>query len=381
DSSGCPEEFTDCDGQCVDLDSDPDHCGRCGNRCEEDTPNTVGRCEAGGCVSDCADGWVDADEDPDNGCELECEISNGGVEICDGVDNDCDGEVDEDDADDAPTWYGDADGDGFGDPADTVRACEAPAGYVEDGTDCDDDASDLHTVIEVYRDADGDGWTRGDAVEKCTDGTPPDGFVEDQHAEDCDDTNPDVNPGLDELCGDGVDNDCDGDIDEDSAVDASIWYVDCDGDGFAADPNGSRTRCEAPANPPSGCTTSDAGWTDTRPAGSSSTDCNDEVADAFPGQDAWFDTPMNNDPAYATDEDWDYNCNGTADFRWTNTDAQCEADADGFACNGDAGWVFTHAFGCGSTGDYQKCKSEYQCTGICPMTCNDDIVQRTQECR
>ena len=98
------------------------------------------------------------------------------------MDNDCDGAVDESEATDAPTWYSDDDGDGFGDPGQAATACEPPAGHVEDAGDCDD----------------------GD---------------------------PDVHPDAAELC-DGVDNDCDGVVDDDDAEDAAIWYADGDGDGY-----------------------------------------------------------------------------------------------------------------------------------------------------
>ena len=57
------------------------------------------------------------------------------AETCNGLDDDCDGVVDED-ALDAPAWHPDADGDNFGDPATTVEACAAPEGYVPDATDC-----------------------------------------------------------------------------------------------------------------------------------------------------------------------------------------------------------------------------------------------------
>lgn len=56
-------------------------------------------CVLGRCSFDCAPGFVDLDGDlsqPDtNGCEYACEPTNGGVEICDGLDNNCDGTVDE----------------------------------------------------------------------------------------------------------------------------------------------------------------------------------------------------------------------------------------------------------------------------------------------
>ena len=55
------------------------------------------------------------------------------TEICDGSDNDCDGEVDED-----FTWYADADGDGYGDPATAVVHCSPPQGLVQIGDDCND---------------------------------------------------------------------------------------------------------------------------------------------------------------------------------------------------------------------------------------------------
>ncbi|MFH1466078.1 MAG: putative metal-binding motif-containing protein [Pseudomonadota bacterium] len=51
---------------------------------------------------------------------------------------------------------------------------------------------------------------------------------------DCDDEDPDVNPGATEVC-DGVDNNCDTVIDESTAQGAPTWYYDGDGDGFGDD--------------------------------------------------------------------------------------------------------------------------------------------------
>jgi len=66
--------------------------------------------------------------------------SPGGTEVCDGQDNDCDGLVDDDDPDATaqPSWWTDADTDGYGDPGTAVLICTQPAGTVGNGDDCDD---------------------------------------------------------------------------------------------------------------------------------------------------------------------------------------------------------------------------------------------------
>lgn len=66
-------------------------------------------------------------------------INPGALESCgDGVDNDCDTQVDEPDAYNASTFYYDGDGDGYGNNANTTTACSAPEGYIASGGDCDD---------------------------------------------------------------------------------------------------------------------------------------------------------------------------------------------------------------------------------------------------
>ena len=118
-------------------------------------------------------------------------------EICDDIDNDCDGLTDdEDDSVDPLIWYADTDGDGAGDPLQTLAICKQPAGYVAEGNDCDDG-------------------------------------------------NPALNPDADEVC-DGIDNDCDGQIDESDALDAPLWFSDLDGDGFG-DALAGINACEQPS--------------------------------------------------------------------------------------------------------------------------------------
>lgn len=72
--------------------------------------------------------------------------SPGAAEACNDLDDDCDTLTDDADPSldlgTASTWHADSDGDGFGDPATSLTTCDAPAGWVADGTDClDSDAT------------------------------------------------------------------------------------------------------------------------------------------------------------------------------------------------------------------------------------------------
>jgi len=214
-----------------------------------------------------------------------------GVELCDGADQDCDGEVDED-AVDPSTWYYDGDGDGWGDPGAPAAACDAPPDHVDNDGDCDDgeylvspdrqevcdgvdndcdalvddaDGSvDPATGAAWYVDSDGDGYGAGAPVAAC-DAPPSHAGV----AGDCDDGDAAVNPDGTEVC-DGLDNDCDGDTDG-AAVDASSWYADGDGDGYG-DADAAISACAQPADH-----VGDA------------TDCDDTSAVSFPGAEELCD--------------------------------------------------------------------------------------------
>ncbi len=196
---------------------------------------------------------IDADGDGFTKADGDCDDDNpranpATVELCDGWDNDCDGDTDESDALDAPTWYGDDDGDGYGGSLTTTVACEAPEGAKADDEDCDDsdeainlDAIELCNGVDDdcdgvvdesdpqfgpdpgdtgdtgdtgdpgytptwYIDHDGDGYGVTDyTVFSCT---QPTGYSDNQ--DDCDDSNPDASPAGTEVCNDDADNDCDG---------------------------------------------------------------------------------------------------------------------------------------------------------------------------
>ncbi len=173
---------------------------------------------------------TDADDDG-HAAENDCDDGNAAIhpdatEHCDGADEDCDG-VPDDDAVDARSFFPDSDGDGYG-AGTAIRACSAPAGFVENGTDCDDTDAAISPETEWYGDSDADGYGAGAPTVACV--APPDTSLLDG---DCDETDAAIHPDAVELC-DEIDNDCDEAIDDDSP-DAIDWYVDADGDGYGDD--------------------------------------------------------------------------------------------------------------------------------------------------
>ena len=102
--------------------------------------------QSGWCPPDVEVTLVDADQDGFTVGDGDCNdndptIHPGAAEICDGIDNNCNGQVDEGGQN---TFYRDADGDGFGNPTASTQACTAPAGYVVDHTDCNDGNAAIH---------------------------------------------------------------------------------------------------------------------------------------------------------------------------------------------------------------------------------------------
>ena len=188
----------------------------------------------------CASSWdvVDLDGDGYSWLEGDCNdntplISPQVEEICDQIDNNCNGVIDEGSAVDARRWFVDVDGDGYAGEDTVLYSCSQPPGYMNDAEDCDDSHSGIHpeateycddidnncdgTIDEGdafdaqtwYGDADNDGYGWASDMQEACDA--PSGYV--ANSQDCDDDDPNINPDANEV-NDGVDNDCDDLIDE-----------------------------------------------------------------------------------------------------------------------------------------------------------------------
>lgn len=184
------------------------------------------------CPDNDADGW--------STCDGDCDDSNSNnspeaVEVCDGEDNDCDGQVDEDDVCEcAPAGTPCDDGNACTVNDTEDGACNCISGpNAPVGTACDD--GDPNTSNDVCN---GSGICIGSP---CTD-NDADGYTTCQG--DCNDSNLNINPGAVEVC-DGVDNDCNGQVDEGCAPEVCDG-IDNDGDGLtdAADPGLLLVLCE-----------------------------------------------------------------------------------------------------------------------------------------
>lgn len=203
-----------------------------------------------GCSS--PSGYITIDGDCDDG---NANVNPGAMEVCNLLDDDCDGLVDEGVQ---TTYYADSDGDGYGEPNETVLACAAPSGYVSNGDDCNDTNPNINpgareecnetddncdgqvdedVETTYYADTDEDGF--GDPSNSILDCRTPAGYVD--NALDCNDANPNINPSIAEICN-LIDDDCDGMVDEGVLL---PFHADQDGDGFG-DAETTIMACVAP---------------------------------------------------------------------------------------------------------------------------------------
>ncbi len=264
-------------------------------------------------------------------------IKGGGVaETCDGVDNNCNGVTDE---------GCDNDGDGYCAATMSVtagaitakttnpNACPNTVIAAGKGDDCDDTSKNIHPgmtemcdgldnncngTVDELCDKDGDHYCDKNLI---TVGTPA---VCTLGGGDCNDTvgavGLSVNPGKVEVCGDGLDNNCNGAVDEAGASGCINYYMDGDGDGYPlASFQCLCTSTTIPCKPvdtatlynvsvAAGCSKLNGA----APVAGTTLDCNDNPAlggvDCYPTHAEWCDT-------------LDNNCNGSVD-------ENCDKDGD-----------------------------------------------------
>ncbi len=244
DGDGVCNDVDICEGgdDNVDVDGDgtPDFCDACPADNPDDTDGD-GVCDSVDlCVGDDASGDSDADGtcDDTDVCPLD-EFDDadadgvcGDVDQCEGFDDNLD--IDSDGIPDGCDDCTDIDGDGFCDDVDcddTDALINPDALEICDGVDNNCDAvidTDATDMMTYYPDLDGDDFGAGAGVDACV--APED------HADndlDCNDTDVLINPDADEICDDGIDNDCDGDTDE--ADSECVACPDDDGDGVCND--------------------------------------------------------------------------------------------------------------------------------------------------
>ena len=172
------------------------------------------------------------------------------LEVCDGVDNDCDGKTDPPGSDGCNNWFVDKDGDGYGTYAAPSKClCEGGIGFSAIGGDCNDanaainpDATEVCNGLDdncdqvvdpantsgctvYYSDADSDGYGVSNLLQcACS----PSGTFTATQGGDCKDSDAGINPGQTEICN-SLDDNCNGQTDEGLI---KPWYTDVDKDGF-----------------------------------------------------------------------------------------------------------------------------------------------------
>ena len=236
----------------------------CGNQTDDNCNGTTDEDGAQGCTTVWSDGDGDADGKLGSASKCmctpaglftattatDCDDANKAVngataEVCDGIDNNCDGKTDEGCDDDGDGWC-DVGMVVVGDPVVCPKgkkdcddtnvgtnpgASEICGNFIDDNCDGQTDAgADVNGAVPFYADNDGDGYGTGEPKSQC--GAV--GVYSAVKTGDCADNDPLINPGADELCSNQKDDNCNNLVDEANAKGCTNYYVDVDLDGVGA---------------------------------------------------------------------------------------------------------------------------------------------------
>ena len=245
-------------------------------------------------------------------------VNPGAIESCNTIDDNCDGATDPVDASGCESFYYDGDSDGYG-SATIAPRCQCGPDYltkykVQVGGDCNDvsltinpaanekcgdsidndcdgqtDEDGALTCTTYYIDSDSDTWGTGTGLCKCAPAAP----YTATRTGDCADGDFYRNPSVDEVCGDGIDNDCDAKTDEEGGNGCDFWFFDNDRDGYG-DPTKSKCLCAASVS--------------TKYDSATGNDCNDALPAVSPGATEKCGNAIDDDCDGQTDEENAQNC-------------------------------------------------------------------------